>query len=111
MPPGEVVYRLFHQGGKKEWVSQPVPRDGGRVRLNPDALDDFNRKYLGTKTIGPRGSGGGFIFVHPPGAGGYDKQLSVARLYIPGVYREDTGRKMIFFEIDIKPSLTAESAK
>jgi hypothetical protein len=111
MPPGEVVYRLFSQGGKKEWVSQPMPRDPSRMQLNRDALADFEQKYLGSRTIGPRSKEGGFIFIHPPAAGDPEKYLSGARVYIPGIYRQDTGQKMIFFEIDAKASLNAEPGK
>jgi hypothetical protein len=111
LPPGEVVYRLFHQGGKREWIPQPFPRDTNRIQLNRDALDDFDKKFLGSKVVGPHSKGGGFIYVHPPSSEDIEKALLSARVYIPEVFREDTGKKMIFFEIDTKPSVEAPSSR
>ncbi len=111
LAPGEVVYRLFHQGSRKEWVSQPMPRDPTRMQLNRDALADFEQKFFGSKVVGPHSNGGGFIYIHPPSAADPEKYLSGARVYIPGIYREDTGQKMIFFEMDTKACLNAEPGK
>jgi hypothetical protein len=98
LPVNEVVHRLFQKGGKGTWIPRPFPRitvDKG----NQDALEDFDNKS------------GGFLYLHIPGAGEMATYLSNARLYIPEVYRQDTGAKMIFFEIDLKPAIDAVPAK
>jgi hypothetical protein len=110
LPVNEVVHRLFQKGSKGTWIPQPFPRinvDKG----NQDALEDFSHKFLDDKMVDAHDKGGGFLYLHvsePADMAGY---LSRARLYIPQVYRQDTGAKMIFFEIDLKPAIDAVPAK
>lgn len=110
LPVNEVVHRLFQKGGKGRWIPQPFPRitvDRG----NQDALEDFGRKFLSDKMVGAHDKGGGFLYLHIPEAADMAGYLSKARLYIPKVYRQDTGAKMIFFEMDLKPAIDAIPAK
>jgi hypothetical protein len=103
--PNEVVARLFAKGSKNIWIPQPLPRRSSGDQLNPDALSDFDHKFLGEKLVEARSRGGGFLYVHLPTTGDPAAYLTDARLYIPDVYRQDKGEKMIFFEIDLKPAI------
>jgi hypothetical protein len=101
LSPNEVVYRVFKKDSS--WIRQSIPRIP-RSELNTDALDDFDSKFLMAKVIGPHEKGGGFLYLHIP-----EKDpilfLLDSRIYIPNVYRKDTGARMIFFEIDVGPAL------
>jgi hypothetical protein len=111
LPVSEVVHRLFQKSGRGSLIPNPLPRrpavDGG----NLDALQDFERKFLNNKTVGSHDKGGGFLYLRIPGAGDLAGYLSRARVYIPQVFRNDTGARLIFFEIDLKPALDAVSAR
>jgi hypothetical protein len=102
MPPNEVVYRLFQKD--KKWKSQPPPKLS-RAELNDDALDDFDSKFLMKKSIPSHGSGGGFLFFHIPDSEETASFLSQSLVYIPKVFRKDTGARLIFFEIELAPAL------
>jgi hypothetical protein len=106
--PGEVARRVFQKGGKS-WVPNPLPRQSGE-KTDEDALGDLEHKFLGLKLIGPHSKAVGFLYLHIPAndVAGY---LSDSRLYVPDVRRQDTGAKMIFFEIDLKPAVDAARAK
>jgi hypothetical protein len=111
LPVNEVVQRLFRKSTKSVWIPQPVPRVPTVARGNQDALDDFDHKFLGNKMIGGHAKGGGFLYLQIPESKDAAGFLSKARLYIPEVHRQDTGAKMIFFEIDLKPAIDAVPAK
>ena len=106
LSPNEVVYRLFKKGDKNVWLPQPIPRVSGG-ELNRDALEDFDHKFLLSKTVGPHDKGGGFIYLHLPDSKNVAAYLSKAAVYIPNVYRQDNGSKLIFFEIELKPAIDA----
>jgi len=101
--PSEVAYRLFLKD--KSWTSQPIPRLS-RSQLNTEALEDFEAKFLLTKTVAPHSKAGGFLYVHL-----FEKDiasyLSTAFVYIPKVYRQDNGSRLIFFEIPLKAAINA----
>lgn len=101
MPPNEVVYRLFRND--KTWKSQPTPKLS-RADLNTDALDDFDAKFLMKKSIPAHGSGGGFLFLHIPESEDLASYLSQSLVYIPKIFREDKGSRLIFFEIELAPA-------
>lgn len=103
---GEVVARVFKKGNKGNWIPNPIPKMPSGDGQNEEALMDFEHKFLGGKIIPARGSGGGFLYFSVPSndPGSY---LLASRIYIPDVYREDTGNQMIFFEIDLKPAVEA----
>ncbi len=104
--PGDAASRLF-KGGKGIPIPSPVPRNPtSGERVNPDALDDLEHKFLAEKTVEAHSKGGGFLYLHVPDEK-LAEYLADARVYIPDVYRQDQGTKMIFFEIDLKPAIEA----
>ena len=105
LPPGEVVSRIFKKGKKNVWIPQPIPRGPIGDGLNADALSDFDHKFLGSKSVAPHDKAGGFLYIHPPSTQDVPGFLSGSRVYIPDIIREDTGTRMIFFEIDLKPAM------
>ncbi len=106
LQPGEVVARVFKKGSKGNWIPNPIPKVPTGDGQNEEALMDFEHKFLGGKIIPARATGGGFLYFSLPSndPGGY---LLASRVYIPEVYRDDTGSQMIFFEIDLKPAIEA----
>ncbi len=106
LTPNEVAHRLFAKGNKGSWIPQPIPRKTTGDGVNRDALDDFDHKFLGDKTVEPHSQGGGFLYLHIP-SDKIEPYLAGSRLYIPDVYRQDKAEKMIFFEIELKPVFEA----
>jgi len=104
--PNEVVNRLFRKDSK--WISQPLPR-ASKSELNKEALDDFDGKFLMEKFVGPREKAGGFLYLHIPGTQDLSSYLSESVVYIPNVYRRDTGSRMIFFEIELRAAIAPAS--
>jgi hypothetical protein len=107
--PEEAVRRVFAKSGKS-LIPQPLPRISSD-KTNSAALEDFEHKFLGTKTVEPHAKAGGFLYLRLPPGSNMTKFLTGARVYIPEVYRQDTGTKMIFFEIDVRPALAAAASK
>ncbi len=103
LPPGEVAARIFQKGGKNIFIPQS-PRLPGEV--NADALSDLEHKFLGDKVVAAHDKGGGFLYLHLPVSQGLQGYLSKARIYVPGVYREDDGSRMMFFEVDLQAALS-----
>jgi hypothetical protein len=101
MPPNEVVYRLFRKD--KTWTTQPMPKLT-RQDLNTDALDDFDDKFLMKKTVSSHSNGEGFLFLHIPNSENLASYLSQSLVYIPKIIRDDTGSRLIFFEIVLAPA-------
>jgi hypothetical protein len=105
LAPNEVVGRLFRKD--KSWL--PKMPTFPRSELNGDALEDFDNKFLMEKEVGPHDKGGGFIYLHINQSGDLVKYLSNSIVYIPNVYRQDNGSRMIFFEIGLNNATTPES--
>ncbi len=110
LQPGEAVARAFKKGSKGNWIPNPIPKapttgDG----QNAEALMDFEHKFLAGKIIPAHSSGGGFLYFLVPSKDPGDYLLG-SRVYLPEVYRDDTGGRMIFFEIDLKPAVEAAPA-
>jgi hypothetical protein len=105
MPPNEVVYRLYRKD--KAWISQPMPRLS-RSNLNADALNDFDGKFLQNKKVAPHDTGGGFLYLHVPETKDLVSFLAESLIYIPRIYREDDGSRMIFFEIELKAAVHSD---
>lgn len=101
LSPNEVVARLFKKD--KTWA-QRVPTLS-RHELNADALDDFDSKFLLEKTIAPHSKDGGFLYLHIPDSGDLVSYLASSIVYIPKIYRQDTGARMIFFEIALNAAM------
>jgi hypothetical protein len=106
MPPNEVVYRLSRKD--KTWKSQPIPKLS-REDLNADALDDFDSKFLMKKSIAAHGSGGAFLYLHIPDSEDLASYLAHSLVYIPKIFREDKGTRLIFFEIELAPIFKSTS--
>ncbi|MBN1571195.1 MAG: hypothetical protein JXA73_25390 [Acidobacteria bacterium] len=99
LTPAETVNRLFSKN--KNRINPSSPKGS-----NPDALMDFGDKFLMDKVIAPHDKGGGFLYMkiyNPEGLAGY---LSKAAVYIPNVYRQDDGSRLIYFEIDLKAAVS-----
>jgi hypothetical protein len=111
LPPGEVVSGLFKKGRRDVWgiPSSRIPTS--REPGNPEALRDFEQKFLGSKVVPAHGKEGGFLYIHPPVSRDIGTYLSNARLYIPDIYRADNGSKMIYFEFELKPALADAPVK
>ena len=107
LAPGEAVHRLFSKEKKNVWIPQPVPRLPTQDRTNIEALQDFEHKFLEKKIVEPHNKSGGFLFLHIPESKDIRGYLSRARVYLPEIYRHDTGANMIFFEVDLKPAVAA----
>ncbi len=105
VPPIEAVHQLF-KGGTNILAPSRIPRQS----INQDALADFEAKSLERTRIGAHERAGGFLYLRIP-LKDVRSYLSGARLYIPDVYREDNGSRLIFFEIELKPALGAVPAK
>ena len=109
MYPNEVVPKLFAKGGKNIWLPQPpIPKTSGD-QPNRDAIEDFDHKFLERKVVAAREKGGGFLYLRVSETKNIRAYLEKARLYIPEVYRYDTGKSMIFFEIDLQPAVAARN--
>ena len=102
LSPNEVVYRLFRKD--RSWLSKARIPKLPRSELNADALDDFDSKFLMEKIVAPHAKGGGFLYLHIE-SNDLVSYLAQSTLYIPKVYRRDNGSRMIYFEIELKPSI------
>ncbi len=107
LPVNEVVHHLFQKG--MNW--NPLPRRQTSEGLNQEALADFDRKAMNNKNVEPHSKGGGFLFLRMTGVRDLRDYLANSRVYLPEVIRQDTGAKMIFFEIDLKPAVETSPAK
>jgi len=106
MTANEVVYRLSKRD--KAWIGQPMPKLSPS-QLNRDQLDDFDDKFLMSKTVGPHDKGGGFLYLHIADSKDLMSYLADSTIYIPKVYREDTGSRLIFFEIGLGAAVKGNS--
>lgn len=97
--PREAVSEIFRKG-RGAW-GVPTSRDS----VNPAALSDFEQKFLGRKTVHPHGQEGGFLYIHPRAIKDLRNYVPKTKLYIPEIYREDNGSRMIFFEFDLQAAL------
>jgi hypothetical protein len=104
--PNEVVYRLF--SGDGSWISKqiPIPRRS-KSRLNQDALNDFDGKFLMDKTVPPHDKAGGFLYMDADSSKNLASRLENAIVYIPKIYRQDNGKPLIFFEIELAAAIQA----
>jgi hypothetical protein len=105
IPPSDAVHQLF-KGSRNILVPSSIPKQ----TLNPEALADFELKSLEGKEIGAHDKGGGFLYLRISSRD-IRSDLSRSRLYIPDIYRQDKGSRLIFFEIDLKPAIEAIPAK
>jgi hypothetical protein len=98
LSPGEVVGRLY--GKSNPLTGQPASRPS-----NAKALEDFENKFLLHKPVGPHSKGGGFVYIPVRDVGNLVSYLSAALVYLPNVYRQDNGSRLVFFEINLNAAL------
>jgi hypothetical protein len=113
--PQEAVVRIFGKRGKgtsipvpiRIPVPVPVPSIPiGKGTSLEDELRDFQHKFLGEKLVEPKSGTGGFLYLRIEKQNLRDK-LADAVIYIPDLYSYDTGRPMMFFEIELRPAIEA----
>jgi hypothetical protein len=102
MSPNEVTWRLSQRN--KKWQTQRIPRLS-QNELDRNMLEDFDNKFLMSKTVKARGKAGGFLYLHLPENESAVEFLSGATFYIPRIYRLDDGSRMIYFEIPLAPAV------
>jgi hypothetical protein len=100
LTPGEVVSRLYGKG--RSMIGQPKARPP-----NEKAREDFDNKFLLHKPIAPHSNGGGFVYIPVYDVGNMASYLSTATVYIPNVYRQDDGCRLVFFEISLNAAFPA----
>ncbi len=112
IPPDEAIQRMFRGDTKR--VSVPTIPRLPRIKINKsndDILQDFQRKFLGIKQIGPRATAGGFLYVPVTGNPGLRDRLAESRVYIRHIYRTDNGADLVFFEIELKAAVESAPRK
>ena len=112
--PEQAIGRIFQHKLHPQEVRIPSPVPIPRVEIytsNADACGDFSRKHLGTRRIEPKSLAAGFIYLPVKTLANLREDLSGAQIYIPDLYRADTGRRMMFLEIDLGPALNAGTKK
>jgi hypothetical protein len=104
--PNEVVFRLF--SNDRSWLSKQIPiPQVPKSRLNQEALNDFDAKFLATKTVAPHDKAGGFLYFDTGSPKDLASDLKNAIVYIPNIYRGDNGSRLIFFEIELSAAIEA----
>jgi len=112
--PEEAVMRIFQHTLPPQEVRIPSPVPFPRVaiyRSNADAFDDFSRKHLGIKRTEPNSVAAGFVYLPVKTVANLREDLAGAQIYIPDLYRVDTGQPMMFLEIDLEPAVNAGPKK
>jgi hypothetical protein len=105
--PDQAVQILFQKGKKNILIpSSPIPKIPSAGSLDQAALDDFQHKFLGTRVVPSKGKGAGFLYLRIP-ADDLRTYLHSSRVYIPRIHRQDTGDALIYFEIELAPSITS----
>jgi hypothetical protein len=97
LSPKDAVSRLY----KKDKI-----RLGQSLKIADEkAFSDFDEKFLLDKVIAPHSKGGGFLYLQMFSSKDLASYLSSATVYIPNVYRQDDGSRLIFFEIGLGPAV------
>jgi hypothetical protein len=107
LPPDQAVQILFQKGKKNILLPRlPIPTIPSDGSIDRAALDDFQYKFLGTRVAPPKGKAAGFLYLRIPvdDVRGY---LHRSLVYIPRIHRQDTGKALIYFEIELEPSITS----
>ena len=104
MLPGEAVSRLFQKGKKSIWIPQPVPKLPSQSTPDKDASEDFDSKFLGTRVAPAKGMACGFLFFQIP-SNDLHSYLRHSHLLIPQIYRQDDGRRLLFFDVELEASI------
>ena len=112
----EIAFRrIFQQTSRSpQEIRIPSPIPFPRIEItksNAAAYDDFLYKYLGYKIIEPKSMAAGFIYLPVENVSSLRQLLIEALIYIPDLYRMDTGAALMFLEIDLKPAIDAARFK
>ncbi|MGA2261825.1 MAG: hypothetical protein ABSH28_10345 [Acidobacteriota bacterium] len=93
-------------------LPSPIPLPKITVtKSHAGACQDFKEKFLAVKRVEPHASAGGFLYVPVTDAASLRKDLANAKIYIPHIYRGDSGDSLMFFEIDLKAAIEASARK
>lgn len=87
LTPKEVVVRLYGRSSNKK------------------ALEDFDKKFLMNQEVPPHSKDGGFLYIRAYNMKDLTACLSNAVVYIPNVYRQDEGTRLIFFEVSLESAM------
>jgi len=101
LSPCEAVALVF-KGDKAVYIGGPLPPIAVRKPAKPDALEDFEHKFLGTRVVPPKTIVAGFLYYRVRGS----DAAKDARIYIPRLLRMDGNSPLLFFEIDLLPALS-----
>jgi hypothetical protein len=102
LDPRDAVAQLSRSKGKGAWKPQiGIKLSSGSSSM----LDDFEAKYLAGKVVGPHQTKGGFLYFQIAGIKELRGELIKGTIYIPEIVRNNTGEKMMFFEIELKPAI------
>jgi hypothetical protein len=107
MRPGEAVSLLFQKGTRNIWIPQPVPKLPSQSTPNKDASEDFDSKFLDTRVAPAKGVAFGFLYFRMLSSNALGSFLRQSRLLIPQIYRQDTGQRLLFFEVELEPSIVS----
>ena len=106
------IFQQTYRPPQEVRIPSPVPFPRIQItKSNAAAFDDFLYKYLGIKRIEPKALAAGFIYLPVENGANLRQDLAEAQIYIPDLYRVDTGAPMMFFEIDLKPAIDASRFK
>jgi hypothetical protein len=94
-------------------IVSPIPLPRITVtKSHAEACQDFKEKYFSPlKRVERNATVGGFLFMPAREPGSLAADLAGARLYIPNLCRSDSGRSLLYFEIEIKPAIEAAVRK
>ncbi len=101
----EVLGKLFERRGRGITFPLPVPGSSGSG-LDRNAVEDFEQKFLANLLVPPRSSGWGFLFFRIPERD-VEEYLRRSRVYIPDVHNRFTGKPLIYYEIELLPSIAS----
>jgi hypothetical protein len=89
----------------------PLPKITGD-KSHADACRDFTQKYFSpARRVEARSTGAGFLYLPVKKGENLGRSLAEGRIYIPNLYRADSGKNLLFFEIELKPAIDAATGK
>ena len=106
------IFQRTYRPPQEVRIPSPVPFPRTEIAISDEtAYDDFLHKYLGYRRIEPKSTAAGFIYLPVENVSSLRQLLAEAQIYIPDLYRVDTGAAMMFLEIDLKPAIDAARFK
>jgi hypothetical protein len=112
----QTLHKLY---GRLSLSTTPAPSGRNPPRQVPlslpkvpkEAIQDFKQKFFGHKTVFPRSTEGGFLFIPIPHRGDLIALLANSKVYVPDVNPVGKGNPIMFFEFDLKPAMSAPRRK